>query len=217
MTVRGLGEGRWPTWTTTDHPAVSFPSIVVPRGGKTTRGAALRYARITAVAATATATAVLVVPSVLAADAQPSDSDAVPGAVTIVRVITGAGSGEVELTWKAAPNATGYRVLRSATAGGDSEVAAEIDITTGTATAAADVVNVFSDSHSYIPPRGSLDGPDQSSQFNYVDVGPRQRCFAVIAFNPAGDGPASPVACGAPPGAELEPATPVPAEPTFTG
>jgi LPXTG-motif cell wall-anchored protein len=170
------------------------------RGGDH-EGAALRYARITAVAATATATALLMVPSVYAAPGQPS----VPDAVTIIRVAPGAGSGEVELIWEAAPNATGYRVLRSATAGGSSETAAEIDITTGTATAAPDVVNVFSDSHSYVPPGGSFVGPDQSSQFNYVDVGPRQRCFAVIAFNPAGDGPASPVACGAPPGAAPAP------------
>jgi hypothetical protein len=177
----------------------------------------MRYAAIVAVVATATATAVLVVPSGFAADAQSQDPDAVPGAVTDVRVFTGAGSGEVELTWRAAPNATGYRVLRSGAPGGEFAVAARIDVTTGTATAAADVVSVFSDEHSYIPPRGSLSGPDPSSQFTYVDVGAGQRCLAVIAFSPAGDGPASPVACGVPPGGASEPATPVPAQPTFTG
>jgi hypothetical protein len=141
----------------------------------------------------------------------------VPGAATIIGVGPGGGSGEVLLIWEAVPNATGYRVLRSDTADGQFEVAAEFDITTGTATAAEDVVNVFSEEHSYVPPRGTLDAPDQSSQFSYVDVGADERCFRVIAFNAAGDGPASAVGCGAPPGVELEPATPVAAEPTFTG
>jgi len=122
----------------------------------------------------------------------PPDPAAVPGAATIIRVGPGGGSGEVQLTWEAVPNATGYRVLRSDAADGQFEVAAEFDITTGTATAAVDVVNVFSEQHSYVPPRGTLEAPDQSSRFSYVDV-------------------------GAPPGVELEPATPVAAEPTFTG
>jgi hypothetical protein len=176
----------------------------------------LRYARIALAIATTTATAVLVVTSVFAADAQPQDPDTVPVAVTIDRVITGAGSGEVELTWQATPDATGYRVFRSGAANGQFTVAAEIDITTGTVTAAADVVSIFSDSHTYIPERGPLRGPDPASQFTYVDIGPRQRCFAVVAFNAAGRGPLSRVACAAPPGAESEPATPVPGEPTFT-
>jgi hypothetical protein len=98
-------------------------------------------------------------------------------------------------------------VLRSDIADGDFEVTAELDVTTGAATASADVVNVFSDQHSYIPPSGTLEGPDQSPQFSYVDVGSRQRCFRVIALNAAGDGPASDVVCGAPPGVELEPPT----------
>ena len=179
----------------------------------------MRFARVAAVSATATATVLLAVPSVFAAsrDVQPPGPDAVPGAVTIVSVGPGGGSGEVQLTWAAVPNATGYRVLRSDAPAGQFEVAAELDITTGAATAAADVVNVFSGQHSYVPPRGSLEGPDQSPQFSYVDVGSDQRCFSVIAFNAAGDGRASAVACGAPPGAESEPATPVVAEPTFTG
>lgn len=200
----------------------------------------MRSARVAALAAAATATVLLGAPPVLAAnrDAQPPDD--VPGVVTIVGVGPGGGSGEVQLTWEALANATGYRVLRSATVDGEFEVTAELDATTGAATAPADVANVFSDQHSYIPPRGTFEGPDQSPQFSYVDVGSRQRCFRVIAFNSAGDGPASDVACGAPPGVELEPpttttttvspgqeptttvspaapATPVSGQPSFTG
>jgi hypothetical protein len=148
----------------------------------------------------------------------------VPGAPTIIRVGPGGGSGEVELIWGAVPNATGYRVLRSNTADGPFEVAAEIDITTGTATAADDVVFVSSEEHTYIPPGDPLEAPDQSSQFTYIEFSFVARCFTVIAFNAKGDGPASAVSCGAPPGGgrpepepEPEPATPVPAEPTFTG
>jgi hypothetical protein len=167
----------------------------------------MRSARVAVLAAAAAATVLLVVPSAFAAnrDAQPPDD--VPGVVTIVRVGPGGGSGEVQLTWEALANATGYRVLRSDTADGEFEVTAELDVTTGAATASADVVNVFSDEHSYIPPGGTFEGPDQSPQFSYVDVGPGQRCFRVIAFNAADDGPASDVACGAPPGVEPEPPT----------
>jgi hypothetical protein len=147
----------------------------------------------------------------------PQDGTHVPGVVTIVGAGPGGGSGEVLLTWNAVADATGYRVLRSDTAEGPFEKVAEFDVTTGSATAASDVVNIYSDEHSYIPPRGSLDGPDRSARFNYVDLGNEQRCFRVIAFNKAGDGPPSVVACGAPPGVELAPATPIPAEPSFTG
>jgi hypothetical protein len=207
----------------------------------------MRSARVAALAAAATATVLLVVPPVFAADRDAQPPDHVPGVVTIVGVGPGGGSGEVQLTWEALANATGYRVLRSDTTDGEFEATAELDVTTGAATASADVVNVFSDQHSYIPPRGTFEGPDQSPQFSSVDVGSRQRCFRVIAFNAAGDGPASDVACGAPPGVELEspttttttvsppttttvapaqpsitvspapPATPVPAQPSFTG
>jgi hypothetical protein len=167
----------------------------------------MRSARVAAVAAAVGASVLLVVPSAFAADRDAQPPGGVPGVVTIVGVGPGGGSQEVLLTWQAVANASGYRVLRSDTADGDFEVTAELDVTTGAATAAADVVNVFSGQHSYIPPRGTFEGPDQSPQFSYVDLGPRQRCFRVIAFNAAGDGPASDVACGAPPGVEPEPPT----------
>jgi hypothetical protein len=187
----------------------------------------MKSARTTAAVAAGLLVLAIVAGSAVSAGADevgpPPAPAAVPGAPTIIRVGPGGGSGEVHLIWGAVPNATGYRVLRSNAPDGQFEVAAEIDITTGTATAAAGVVNVFSEEHSYIPPGDPLEAPDQSSQFEYVDVGADQRCFAVIAFNAKGDGPASAVSCGVPPGFEPEPepepkpATPVPAEPTFTG
>jgi hypothetical protein len=145
------------------------------------------------------------------------DATDLPGVVTIAGAGPGGGSGEVLLTWNAVADATGYRVLRSSTAEGSFEVVAELDVTTGDATAESDVVNVYSGEHSYIPSGGTLDGPDGSAQFNYVDLGNEQRCFRVIAFNAAGDGPPSAVACGAPPGVALAPPTPITAEPDFTG
>jgi len=167
----------------------------------------MRSIRVAALAAATTATVLLVVPDVSAANGDAHPAGEVPGVVTIVSAGPGGGSGEVELIWEATANATGYRVRRSDTANGAFEVTAELDVTTGAATAAADVVNVFSEEHSYIPPRGTFEGPDQSSRFSYVDVGNRQRCFRVIAFNTVGEGPASDVACGAPPGFEPEPPT----------
>lgn len=167
----------------------------------------MRPARVAALAAAAAATVLLVVPSAFAANGYAQPQDDTPGVVTIVAVGPGGGSGEVGLTWEALADATGYRVLRSDTADGEFEVTAELDVTTGAATAAADVVNVFSGQHSYVPAGSTFEGPDQSPQFSYVDLGPRQRCYRVIAFNTAGDGPSSDVACGAPPGVEPEPPT----------
>lgn len=206
----------------------------------------MRPARIAALAAAATATALVGVPPVFAANSAAQPLDDVPGVVTITRVGPGGGSGEVILTWEALTSATGYRVLRSETAEGAFEVAAELDVTTGAATAADGIANIYSDHYSYVPQRRPFEGPDESPQFSLVDAGFRQRCFRVIAFNAAGDGPASDVACGVPPGFGSEPptptttdsppttattvpppstttrpqappATPVPAQPSFTG
>ena len=60
--------------------------------------------------------------------------------------------------------------------------------TTTASTAASDVVNIWSERHSYVPDGGALGGPDRSLRFDYVDVGPGQRCYQVIAYNGAGDG-----------------------------
>jgi hypothetical protein len=125
---------------------------------------------------------------------------AVPGAVTGLTAGPGGGSGEITVRWDAVARATGFRVLRSDTAAGPFDVAANFDITTGTTTAAPDVVNIWSAQHSYVPSQGTLDGPDQSPWFEYVEYsGAPQRCYRVIAYNASGDGPASAVACGGPP------------------
>jgi len=63
-----------------------------------------------------------------------------------------------------------------------------------------EVVNIWSAEHSYIPHRGGLTRIDQSPWVQYVDVGAGRRCYRVLAYNSAGDGPLSAVTCAAPPG-----------------
>lgn len=122
----------------------------------------------------------------------------VPGTVVAVADSSG-GSGEVQVDWNAVTGATGYRILRTTAAGAEARVAADFDITTGRTTAAPDVVALWSDEHSYVPNRGPLTRPDQSPWFQYVDYGgPGQRCYRLLAYNAAGDGPLSAVTCGAP-------------------
>ena len=123
----------------------------------------------------------------------------VPAAVVAV-AFTGGGSGEVLVEWKAAPQATGYRVIRTTAAGGRLRVVASFSITTGRATAAAETATVWSDSHTYIPYRGPLTGIDRSSSFRYVAVRPGRSCYRVQAYNLAGNSPLSSVVCAAPPG-----------------
>lgn len=125
---------------------------------------------------------------------------AVPDAVTVVSAGSGAGSGEVVLDWDAVAGATGYRVLRSEVPDGPFEVVADLDVTTGSTTAEADVVNIWSEQHTYIPAGDALTAPDESPWFQYVDISTSERrCYRVIARNAAGDGPASTVTCGSPP------------------
>jgi hypothetical protein len=120
--------------------------------------------------------------------------------VSVVRAVTGAGSGEVEVDWDAVPGVTGYRVVRPASGGDPPTVMVELDITTGTATALPAVVNVWSDEHTYVPPRDPMTGTDTSVHFHYVDVGgPGQRCYQVVAFNAAGAAAPSGVVCAPPP------------------
>jgi hypothetical protein len=105
----------------------------------------------------------------------------------------------VELEWVTVSGATGYRVVRSDEAGALLGLMVELDVTTGRATAAAGVTNVWSEQHTYLPAGGTLGSPDTSSRIRYVDVGPGRRCYRVVAFNAAGDADPSPVACGSPP------------------
>jgi hypothetical protein len=118
-----------------------------------------------------------------------------------VRARSGGGSGEVVVEWDSVAGATGYRVLRSEVPGGELQIVAEIDVTTGTATADDGVVNVWSQHHSYVPSDGTMAGPDRSPWFQVVEFPVSgQHCFAVIAHNSAGAGPESDVVCASPPG-----------------
>jgi hypothetical protein len=110
----------------------------------------------------------------------------VPGAVTVIRGGPGGGSGEIMVEWDAVAGATGYRVLRSDTAGGPYAVAADYDVATGHATTADDGIFVWS--------------PTGSSHFQYIEVGEeRVRWFQVVAYNAAGDAPPSAAVSGSPP------------------
>lgn len=129
-----------------------------------------------------------------------------PGSVAVVEARTGGGSGETEIGWNAVRHATGYRVLRSTVDGGPWDVLIEIDVTTGEVAGPQPtdtrLVTIWSSQHRYRP--GTVDpltAPDTSDRFQMVEVGgPGQRCYRVVAFNAAGDGPASTPACAVPPG-----------------
>jgi hypothetical protein len=131
----------------------------------------------------------------------PPEPSPVPDTVTIISAQTGGGSGEVQLDWGSAATATGYRVARSESAGGPFQVLADIDVVTGTTTAADDVVNIWSDNHTYIPSSGPLTSPDPSASFHLVEYNhAAERCYRVVAYNQAGEAPPSDVVCAFPPG-----------------
>lgn len=122
----------------------------------------------------------------------------VPG-VVVALARSGGNSGEVQVDWNAFPAATGYRVLRTDADGGRARIVADVDITTGGARGALEVVGLWSAEHNYVPDGGPLSSPDGSSWFRYVDVGEGQRCYRVQANTSAGEGPLSEVTCGSPP------------------
>ena len=124
----------------------------------------------------------------------------VPAAVTVISARSGGGSGEIVLDWNAVATATGYQVLRADTVEGPFSIAADFSVRTGKTTAGNDVVNLWSQQHTYIPASGSLGAPDQSPSFEYVQVGPPQQYFRVVAYNAAGTAPASASVCGVAPG-----------------
>ena len=141
--------------------------------------------------------------STTSASSSTTTRSAAPAAVAVVSAAPGGGSGEITLRWNAVANATGYRVLRANVAGGPFTVSADINLTTGKATAASDVTNVWSPQHSYVPAGANATVPDSSPSFQYVEVptgGVVQRHLRVVAYNANGDAPASVVVCGAPPG-----------------
>lgn len=123
----------------------------------------------------------------------------VPRPVTVVTASPGGGAGEVTVDWNAVDGATGYRVDRASSATSTFETVAEFDITTGHATVAAGVVNLWSTGYTYVPatPDGSL--PDRSASFQYVEYPVSDvRCYRVFAVNVAGRSPASAVVCSGP-------------------
>ena len=124
----------------------------------------------------------------------------VPATVTVISARSGGGSGEIVLDWKAVATATGYQVLRAGTAEGPFSIAADFSVRTGKTTAGNDVVNLWSQEHTYVPASGSLGAPDQSPSFEYVQVGLPQQYFRVVAYNAAGTAPPSASVCGVVPG-----------------
>lgn len=121
-----------------------------------------------------------------------------PG-IVIASAGSAGGSGEVQVVWKAAVRATGYRVYSTDSAGGNARLMADINIITGRTKAAPEVVYLQSDEHTYVPDRGPLAGADHSSRFQYIDVGISDtRYYRVRAYNAAGAGPLSAVTSGIP-------------------
>jgi hypothetical protein len=121
----------------------------------------------------------------------------VPAAVSSISASRAGGSGEIQLHWGAADKATGYRILRSDTADGMFAIVADLNVVSGAATVADEVTNIWSDQHVYVPSQGAFGAPDTSPTFQYVEsVGSTRHCFRVVAYNAAGEGPVSTVACG---------------------
>jgi hypothetical protein len=117
----------------------------------------------------------------------------VPDQPTDVRARPSAGSGEISVYWGPVARATGYRVLRSATAGGRFVVIVDMNVTTGATTKAAGVTTIWSANHNYGLGRPRLATPDTWPWFEVIDVGNDPRWFKLVAYNAAGPGPASAV------------------------
>jgi hypothetical protein len=144
-----------------------------------------------------------VAPSTSSTPSTTTVAGAVPRAVEVVATRPGGGSGEIVLRWNAVANTTGYRVLRAAAASGPFSVNADLNITTGKATAGSDVINILSQQYSYKPATVAFASPDSSPWFEYVETisgGAVRRYFRVVAYNANGEAPASVVVCGDPAG-----------------
>lgn len=124
--------------------------------------------------------------------------DRLPG-IVIASAGSAGGSGEVQVEWKAAARAAGYRIYRTDSAGGNAQLMADINVITGRTKAAPEVVYIRSDEHTYIPNGGPLVGADHASRFQYIDVGGWDtRYYRIRAYNAAGAGPLSAVTSGTP-------------------
>jgi hypothetical protein len=102
--------------------------------------------------------------------------------------------------WNAVTGATGYRVERASSASGPYTAVAVFDVTTGRATVAVGVVNLWSTGYRYVPAGSAGSLPDRSPWFEYVEYPvDRTLCYRVAAVNAAGRSPASVVVCSGPP------------------
>jgi hypothetical protein len=118
-----------------------------------------------------------------------------------LEVAPGAGSGEVQVDWKAVAGATGYRVFRAGDRQGPFAVIVDVNISNGRVTAVPSVVNVYSEAHSYVPQQGRMSGPDRSLSFHVVQVESGQRggpCYRVAAYDSTGQGASSSIHCASP-------------------
>ena len=117
----------------------------------------------------------------------PTTRLAAPPQVPGVQAGPAGGSGEIEVTWSVVPGATGYRVSRATAVGGPFSVSADLNVVTGASTKDNTVVNLYAD----------------GARIVYVEVpatADPHRYYRVAAYNDAGEGPPSAVACGAPVG-----------------
>lgn len=123
----------------------------------------------------------------------------VPGQPTNVEARPGGGSGEVAVRWGPVAGATGYRILRCDRPDGAYVVTADINVTTGAVTKAADVPTIWSENYNYRPEGPGLTTPDTSPWFEYIDLGSDPRWYQLVAYNAAGAGQASAVVSAGPP------------------
>lgn len=162
--LTGCGDDDGPAATTTTTASTVASSTTSTTASATTETTGAPATSTTTAAATGTALAPV---SVL--DAGPS-----------------AGSGEIRLGWSGVAGAEGYRLYRADAAGGPFELAADLDVATGTSTTAEGVTNVWS------PAPG---------EYEYIEFGAAtRRYFRVTAYDDAGETPPSAVVCGAPTG-----------------
>lgn len=171
----------------------------------TTAGATTTSSSIPATSTTSSSSStVLATTSTLRASTTTKALGPVPATVKVVSSGPGGGSGEVELNWDTVANATGYRVLRASSQGGPFTVAVDVNVTTGTTTAAPDVTNVYSENATFLP-RGSgttlpTSPPRQMHYVQIITSGVQHRFYRIVAYNDAGDGPPSAIVCGSSPG-----------------
>ncbi len=123
-------------------------------------------------------------------------SGPVPGVVTITYAGSSAGSGEIEVDWNAATNATSYRVYRATAPGGPFTLMVNVNVVTGAATVHDGVTNVWGDHQTFVP--GPYTSSGVSTHFQYIELdigGGPNVYYRVIAYNVNGRGPIGSTVC----------------------